>query len=82
MPGLNPKSIKDSNVLGKAGSCSQGALQPKLAAMLILVQSTPAAHPPPASRSISPCSPVRHIVPVLEEGVKLFVETAQGTLCI
>lgn len=82
MPGLNPKSSKASNVLGEVGSCCQGALQPKLTAMLILVQSTPAAHAHPASRGSSPHSPVKHMMPVLEEGVKLFVETAQGTLRI
>lgn len=65
MPGLNLKSMKASNVLDKPGSCSQCALQPKITAMLISAQSTPAAHPPPTVYDSSPCPPVKHVVPVL-----------------
>lgn len=47
-PVLNLLNIKDSNVLGEAGSRSQCALQHNLAAMPTTVQSTPADYPPPA----------------------------------
>ena len=74
MPGLNLKSIEASNVLYEADSCSRCVPQPKLAAMLISVQSTPTAHPPPATHGSSPPSPVKHMVPVLEEGVSFLLK--------
>lgn len=65
MPGQNLKSIETDNVLDEPGSCSQCALQPELTTMLILVQSTPAAHPPATEYDSSPYPPVKHTVPVL-----------------
>lgn len=81
MPGLNLKNTEASSVLVKVSSCSQGVLQPKTAAMLISVQNTPAAHPPPATHDNSPPLPVKHSE-MPEKRLKLFLETAQGTQCI